>query len=69
MYSTCPRQSKLKYITRNKINIDYLYLEIQEQTGKLEREQNERDVLEAVSDYKCPPGMSLENVPAYACQQ
>jgi hypothetical protein len=30
----------------------------------LEREQNERDVLEALGDYKCDAGMSVENVPA-----
>ena len=31
---------------------------------KPEREQNERDVLDAVGDYKCPTGMSAEDVPA-----
>ncbi len=31
---------------------------------RLEREQNERDVLEALGDYKCDAGMSVENVPA-----
>ncbi len=30
----------------------------------LEREQNERDILEALGDYKCDTGMSVENVPA-----
>ena len=30
----------------------------------LEREQNERDVLEALGDYKCDAGMPVENVPA-----
>ena len=30
-------------------------------SGKLEREQNERDVLEALGEYN---GMSVENVPA-----
>ena len=28
----------------------------------LEREQNERGVLEALGEYKCDPGMSVENV-------
>ena len=32
----------------------------------LEREQNERDVLEALGDYNCDDGMSVENVPAVA---
>ena len=37
-------------------------METEEQT--LEREQNERDVLDAVGEYsKCPAGMSVENVP------
>jgi hypothetical protein len=31
---------------------------------RLEREQNERDVLEALCDYKCDTGISVENVPA-----
>jgi hypothetical protein len=35
-------------------------LETEEQT--LEREQNERDVLEALGDYKYDTGMSVENV-------
>ncbi len=30
----------------------------------LEREQNERDVLEALGEYKCDAGMSVEDVPA-----
>ena len=30
----------------------------------LEREQNERDVLEALGEYKCDAGMSVENVAA-----
>jgi len=37
-------------------------LETEEQS--LEREQNERDVLEALRDYKCDTGMSVENGPA-----
>jgi len=37
-------------------------LETEEQT--LKREQNERDVLEGMGDYKCDAGMSVENVPA-----
>ena len=37
-------------------------LETEVQT--LEREQNVRDVLEAMGDYKCDAGMSVENVPA-----
>ena len=36
-------------------------METEEQS--LEREQNERDVLEALGDYKCDAGMSFENVP------
>jgi len=36
-------------------------LETEEQ--KLEREQNEHDVLEALGDYKRDTGMSVENVP------
>ena len=35
-------------------------METEEQT--LEREQNERDVLEALGEYKCDSGMSVENV-------
>ena len=30
----------------------------------LEREQNERDVLEALGEHKCDAGMFVENVPA-----
>ena len=41
---------------------DPVALETAEQT--LEREQNERDVLEALGEYKCDAGMSVENVPA-----
>ena len=37
-------------------------METEEQ--RLEREQNERDVLEALGDYKCDTGMSVENGPA-----
>ena len=37
-------------------------METEEQT--LEREQNEHDVLEALGEYKCDAGMSVENVPA-----
>ena len=37
-------------------------MEAEEQS--LEREQNESDVLEALGDYKCDAGMSVENVPA-----
>ena len=37
-------------------------METEEQS--LEREQNERDVLEALGDYKCDAGMSVENVSA-----
>ena len=37
-------------------------METEEQT--LEREQNERDVLEALGEYNCDAGMSVENVPA-----
>ncbi len=44
---------------------DPVALETEEQT--LEREQNERDVLEALGGYKCDAGMSVcdtvENVP------
>ena len=36
-------------------------METEEQT--LEREQNERDVFEALSEYKCDAGMSVEDVP------
>jgi hypothetical protein len=35
-------------------------LETEEQT--LEREQNERDVLETLGEYKCDGGMCVENV-------
>ena len=41
---------------------DPVALETEEQ--RLEREQNERDVLEALGDYKCDAGMSVENLPA-----
>ena len=37
-------------------------LETEEQ--RLERKQNECDVLEALGDYKCDAGMSVETVPA-----
>jgi hypothetical protein len=37
-------------------------LETEAQT--LEREQNVRDVLEALGEYKCDAGMSVETVPA-----
>ena len=30
----------------------------------LEREHNERDVLDALGEYKCDAGMSVEDVPA-----
>jgi hypothetical protein len=39
---------------------DPVALETEEQT--LEREQNERDDLEALYEYKCDTGMSVENV-------
>ena len=41
---------------------DPVALETEEQ--RLEREQNEHDVLEALGDYKCDAEMSVENVPA-----
>jgi hypothetical protein len=41
---------------------DPVALETEEQ--RLEREQNERDFLEALGDYKCDAGMSVEYVPA-----
>ncbi len=42
---------------------DPVVLETEEQM--LEREQNERDVLsDALDEYKCDSGMSIENVPA-----
>ena len=41
---------------------DPVALETEEQT--LEREQNERDLLEALGEHKCDPGMSVKNVPA-----
>ena len=41
---------------------DPVALETEEQT--LEREQNERGVLEALGGYKCDAGMSVENVSA-----
>ena len=41
---------------------DPVALQTEEHT--LEREQNERDVLEALGEYKCDAGMSVENVPA-----
>ncbi len=37
-------------------------LETEEQM--LEKKQNERDVLEAMGEYKCDAGMSVEDVPA-----
>ena len=39
---------------------DPVSLETQEDT--LEREQNERDVLEALGEYNCDTGMSVKNV-------
>jgi hypothetical protein len=39
---------------------DPVALETEKQS--LEREQNERDVLEALGDYKCDAGMPVENV-------
>jgi hypothetical protein len=39
---------------------DPVALETQEQ--RLEREQNERDVLEALGEYKCDAGMFVEKV-------
>ena len=30
--------------------------------GKLVREENERDALDAVDDHECPPGISVEVV-------
>ena len=41
---------------------DPVALETEEQTH--EREQNERDVLDVLGEYKCDAGMSVENVPA-----
>jgi len=41
---------------------DPVALETEEQ--RLEREQNEHDVLEALGGYKFDTGMSVENVPA-----
>ncbi len=41
---------------------DPVVLETEEEM--LEREQNERDVLDALGEYKCDAGMSVEDVPA-----
>ena len=41
---------------------DPVVVETEEQM--LEREQNERDSLEELGEYKCDTGMSVENVPA-----
>jgi hypothetical protein len=41
---------------------DPVVLETEEQM--FEREQNERDVLDVLGEYKCDAGMSVENVPA-----
>jgi hypothetical protein len=41
---------------------DPVALETEEQ--RLEREHNERDVFEALGDYKCDAEMSVETVPA-----
>ena len=41
---------------------DPVALETEEQ--RLEREQTELDVPEALGDYKCDAGISVENVPA-----
>ena len=41
---------------------DPVALETEEQ--RLEKEQNERDFLEALGDYRCDAVMSVENVPA-----
>jgi hypothetical protein len=41
---------------------DPVVLETEEQM--LERERNERDVLDALGEYKCDTGMSVEDVPA-----
>ena len=41
---------------------DPVALETEEQ--RLEREHNERDVFEALGDYKCDAGISVETVPA-----
>ncbi len=41
---------------------DPVVVEAEEQM--LEREQDERDVLEALGEYKCDAGMSVEDVPA-----
>ena len=41
---------------------DPVVVEAEEQM--LEREQNERDVLEALGEYKCDAGMSVKDVPA-----
>jgi len=41
---------------------DPVALDTKEQT--LERKQNECDVLEALGEYKCDAGMSVEGVPA-----
>jgi hypothetical protein len=42
---------------------DPVVLETEEQM--LEREQNERDVLDALGAYKCDTGVSVEDVPAW----
>ena len=41
---------------------DPVVLETEEQM--LEREQNERDVLDELDEYKCDAGMSVDDVPA-----
>jgi hypothetical protein len=46
--------------TRQSLIKSVSVLETEEQT--LGREQNERDVLGTVGHYKCPPGISLEDV-------
>ena len=37
-------------------------VDLETEDQRLEREQNERDVLETSRDYKCDVGMSVENV-------
>jgi hypothetical protein len=57
--------NKARHAYNAQLPVERVYLvALETQEQRLEREQNACDVLEALSDYKCDAGMSVENVPA-----
>ena len=48
--------------TSNLLRVKFTLKVLETEEQMLERKQNERDVLDALGDYKCDAGMSVEDV-------